>query len=132
MAIVRRTRADIDVEAALAHLAQAREYTEEEIEQHAIEDGGAFTDDQLAQAVVVYPRLKADEIKAVRHRLGFSQSQFARGFGLDTLQQYGQGRRTPSGPASTLLRVIAANPDAVMRALDGRWPRDATVPRAAE
>ena len=134
MAIVRHTLADIDVEAALAHLAKAREYTEEEIEQHAIEDGGALTDEQLAQAVAVYPRLDADAIKAVRHRLGFSQSQFARcfGFGLDTLQQYEQGRRTPSGPASTLLRVIAADPDAVMRALDGRWPRDATVPRAAE
>jgi hypothetical protein len=36
---------------------------------------------------------------------------------LDTVQQYEQGRRRPSGPASTLLRVIEADPEAVVRAL---------------
>jgi putative transcriptional regulator len=47
-----------------------------------------------------------------------SQVQFARRFGftLDTAQQDEQGRRRPSGPASTLLRVIEANPEAVVRA----------------
>jgi putative transcriptional regulator len=50
--------------------------------------------------------------------LGLSQAQFARRFGftLDTVQQYEQGRRRPSGPESTLLRVIEADPEAVVRA----------------
>jgi len=50
--------------------------------------------------------------------MGLSQAQFARRFGftIDTLQQYEQGRRAPSGPAATLLRVIEADPDAVQRA----------------
>jgi putative transcriptional regulator len=48
-----------------------------------------------------------------------TQTQFAGRFGftLDTVQQYEQGRRRPSGPALTLLRVIEADPDAVVRAL---------------
>jgi putative transcriptional regulator len=51
--------------------------------------------------------------------LGLSQAQFARRFGftLDTVQQYEQGRQRPSGPASTLLRVIEADPEGVVRAL---------------
>jgi putative transcriptional regulator len=62
-------------------------------------------------------------VRALRTRLGLSQSQFALRFGftIDTLQQYEQGRRTPSGPASTLLRVIDADPEAVIRALR-TWP----------
>jgi putative transcriptional regulator len=39
------------------------------------------------------------------------------GFTLDTVQQYEQGRRRPSGPVSTLLRVIETDPEAVVRAL---------------
>jgi putative transcriptional regulator len=54
--------------------------------------------------------------------LGLSQAQFARcfGFTLDTIQQYEQGRRHPSGPASNLRRVIKADTDAVVRALGMR------------
>ena len=40
-----------------------------------------------------------------------------RGFALDMVQQYEQGRQRPSGPASTLLRVIDADPEGVVRAL---------------
>jgi len=67
----------------------------------------------------VYPPPSADQVRALRARLGLSQAQFARRFGftLDTIQQYEQGRRSPSGPATTLLRVIEADPDAVVRAL---------------
>ena len=47
-------------------------------------------------------------MRALRARLNLSQSEFAQRFGftIDTLQQYEQGRRVPSGPASTLLRAI--------------------------
>ena len=55
----------------------------------------------------------------LRAILGLSQAQFACRFGftLDTVQQYEEGRRCPSGPASTLFRVIEANPEAVVCAL---------------
>jgi putative transcriptional regulator len=78
-----------------------------------------WTDEELADAEPVYPPPSPDQVRALRARLGLTQAQFARRFGftLDTVQQYEQGRRRPSGPASTLLRVIEADPEAVVRAL---------------
>jgi putative transcriptional regulator len=59
------------------------------------------------------------DVKAVRRRLGKSQSEFARmiGVSVSTLQNWEQGRRRPVGPARALLRVAAANPEAVAAAL---------------
>jgi putative transcriptional regulator len=131
MPIVRRTRADIDREKLLADLAARPQPSEEQIDRWAAEDDDAWTDKELAEAVPVYPPPKPEEVRALRTRLELSQTQFALmfGFSVDTVQQYEQGRRVPSGPASTLLRVIAAEPEAVIRALDPhRARRRASVP----
>ena len=103
----------------MAELAARPRPTEEEIERQATEDGDAWTDEDFKRAVIVYPAPKPDDVKTVRQHLGLTRSEFAHRFGfrLDTLQQYETGRRVPSGPAATLLRVIAADPDAVTRAL---------------
>jgi DNA-binding transcriptional regulator YiaG len=134
MPIVRRTPGDIDREKLLAELAARPQPSEEEIERHAAEDGGALTDEELAEAVPVYPPPRPEQVRALRARLGLSQMQFALmfGFSVDTVQQYEQGRRVPSGPASTLLRVIAQEPEAVIRALDPhRARRRASVQTSA-
>ena len=122
MRIVRKNAADIDREKLLADLAAARVRTEAEIDAEAAEDGNAWTDEDVANAVLVYPPPKPEQVRALRARLGLSQQQFASrfGFSVDAVQQYEQGRRTPSGPASSLLRVIEADPEAVARALDPR------------
>jgi putative transcriptional regulator len=59
------------------------------------------------------------DVKAIRRRLGKSQSEFALmiGVSVSTLQNWEQGRRRPDGPARALLRVAAANPEAVAAAL---------------
>jgi putative transcriptional regulator len=61
----------------------------------------------------------AVDVRAVRQRLGKSQSEFASliGVSVSTLQNWEQGRRRPEGPARALLRVAAANPEAVAAAL---------------
>jgi len=122
MPIVRRSRADIDHAKLLADLAASRPRTEAEIDAEAAADGNAWTDEDVAEAVRVSPPPTAEQMRALRGRLGLSQAKFAHRFGftVDTVQQYEQGRRTPSGPASTLLRVIEAEPEAVIRALRGR------------
>jgi putative transcriptional regulator len=122
MTIVRRSRTDIDDEAMQAHVTAASARTDAEIDAMAAEDGDAWTDADFATAVKVFPPPTAAQVRALRSRLGLSQAQFALRFGftVDTVQQYEQGRRTPSGPASTLLRVIEAEPEAVIRALQGR------------
>ncbi len=59
------------------------------------------------------------DVKAVRRRLGQSQTEFARMIGVSvaTLQNWEQGRRRPEGPARALLKVAAKNPTAVAEAL---------------
>ena len=59
------------------------------------------------------------DVKAIRDKLGMSQSQFASAFSisLGTLKQWEQGRRVPEGPARVLLQVIEREPEAVRRAL---------------
>jgi putative transcriptional regulator len=61
------------------------------------------------------------DVKAIRARLGKSQTEFAHmiGVSVGTLQNWEQGRRTPDGPALALLRVASADPNAVARALQG-------------
>jgi putative transcriptional regulator len=62
------------------------------------------------------------DVKAVRVKLGASQTEFALMIGVSvaTLQNWEQGRRTPDGPALALLRVAAKNPKAVAEALHGK------------
>jgi len=62
---------------------------------------------------------KPADIKAVREKLGVSQSEFALmiGVSVSTLQNWEQGRRQPEGPARALLKVALENPKAVAEAL---------------
>ena len=61
------------------------------------------------------------DVKAIRSKLGKSQSEFALmiGVSIATLRNWEQGRRTPEGPALALLRVASAEPKAVTRELRG-------------
>ena len=65
---------------------------------------------------------RADDVKAIRGKLGKSQSEFALMIGVSTatLQNWEQGRRQPEGPARALLRVAAVNPAAVEEALSAK------------
>jgi putative transcriptional regulator len=62
---------------------------------------------------------RPDDIREIRTKLGLSQSEFALliGISVATLQNWGQGRRHPEGPARALLRIAAKNPEAVLEAL---------------
>ena len=56
------------------------------------------------------------EIVRVRGKLGLSQSKFAAILGIspDTLQNWEQGRRTPTGPAKVLLKIAARHPEVLL------------------
>ncbi len=66
----------------------------------------------------------AIDVKAIREKVHMSQEEFARqyGFSKRSLEQWQQGRRTPTGASRAFLVVIAREPDAVHRAL-ARGPR---------
>lgn len=119
MPIVKRSRSQIDTKRLLAKLRRRPMPSEEEIARQVEEDGGELDEADLARATKVYAPPSSEEVRALRAKLGMSQAQFVLSFGfaIDTVQQYEQGRRRPSGPAATLLRVIAREPEAVRRAL---------------
>lgn len=63
--------------------------------------------------------IPAVNVRAVRRRLGLSQSEFAAKFGFPaaTLRNWEQGRTRPDRPARVLLAVLARHPDVVEDAL---------------
>ena len=58
-------------------------------------------------------------VSETRARVGLSQSEFARllGVSVRTLQEWEQGRRTPSGPARRLLAIAHRNPRVLLQAV---------------
>uniref|UniRef100_Q01NF8 Transcriptional regulator, XRE family n=1 Tax=Solibacter usitatus (strain Ellin6076) TaxID=234267 RepID=Q01NF8_SOLUE len=59
------------------------------------------------------------DVRALRQKLGLSQSDFAAlfGFNVRSLQDWEQGRRRPEIPIRAYLAVIQRDPQAVIRAL---------------
>jgi putative transcriptional regulator len=76
--------------------------------------------------------IAAPDVAAIRSKLGFTQEQFARRFGVSigTLRNWEQGARAPDGPARVLLTVIDREPAAVKRALSGKTPAKPAAKRA--
>jgi len=69
---------------------------------------------QRQTAIVMLP-----DVHAIRESMGLSQSAFAVMLGVSprTLKDWEQGRRKPSGPALSLLKVAAKRPDAIREAI---------------
>ena len=57
--------------------------------------------------------------RRVRRRLGFSQAEFAERIevSLDTIRNWEQGKRCPTGAAKALLKVLDKAPEAALAAL---------------
>ncbi len=64
-----------------------------------------------------YPQ--ALDVKAIRAKVGMSQTEFASSFGISvgTLRHWERGDRQPHGPARVLLHVVSRQPKAVLSAL---------------
>ena len=58
--------------------------------------------------------------RRVRRRLGFSQAEFAQRIdvSLDTIRNWEQGKRYPTGAAKALLKILDKAPEAALAALD--------------
>lgn len=93
----------------------------------AVRDSGRDIGAELLQAITelqagkIGRRFEVTVNEVVKARLGtgLSQSAFAAALNISprTLQQWEQGRRSPSGAAETLLRIVARHPE-VLRDLD--------------
>jgi putative transcriptional regulator len=81
--------------------------TEEDIAQHqAADEVGAMQD-------------AAKFARRVRKRLGLSQAEFSQRINvpLDTIRNWEQGKRSPTGAAKALLKVLDKAPEAALAAL---------------
>ena len=60
-----------------------------------------------------------NEVVEARQSTGMSQSEFASALSISkrTLQEWEQGRRSPSGAAQALIRIARKHPDVVREAL---------------
>lgn len=60
----------------------------------------------------------ANDVVRVRTKLGLSQNKFARLLGIseDTLQNWEQGRRKPTGSAKVLLKIATKHPEVILEA----------------
>src|SRR6202171_2595462 len=92
--------------------------TEAEIHAAALADPDAqpLTPERLATMT------RTPQVRVIRRALGLSQEEFAARFHipLGTLRDWEQGRTEPDQPARAYLKVIASNPDWVLRALQPR------------
>lgn len=84
------------------------ENTEADIARHMAED-----DDDARKDAAAYT-------KRIRTRLGLTQAEFSARINVSTqtIRNWEQGKRTPTGAARTLLRVLDKAPEAAMQALN--------------
>jgi putative transcriptional regulator len=113
--IVRYSSEELKAMPSATDWARVNAMTDEEIEAADTSDEG-IGDDWMERGIVVRnsesPLTPPVEI---RKRLNLSQHAFAvlLGVSVRTIQDWEQGRRQPSGPAKTLLRIIDQNPEAL-------------------
>ncbi len=61
----------------------------------------------------------ARRTRQIRQRIGLSQMELARRINVspETIRNWEQGKRYPTGPARALLRIIDKSPETVLRVL---------------
>jgi putative transcriptional regulator len=81
----------------------------------SVKQAKAIEKGELNSARVFRVNPKTDIVR-VRGKLGLSQSKFAAilGISADTLQNWEQGRRSPTGPAKVLLKIAAKHPEVLL------------------
>ena len=74
---------------------------------------------QTAQDEALAMQDAAKFARRVRRRLGFSQAEFATRIdvSLETIRNWEQGKRSPTGAAKALLKVLDKAPEAALAAL---------------
>jgi len=114
MSTVRRSNKDIREGPGRIDRAKIATFTDHTIERFARDDKSDVA--QFGAPRFVPPQT---DVRALRDRLGLSQSEFASTYLLSvrTIQHWEQGQREPSEPARVLLYAIARDAKAVKRAL---------------
>ena len=70
------------------------------------------------------------EVRLLRRRLGMSQEEFSKAYGIpaSSVRQYEIGRHMPPPAVRAYLKAISAEPEAVLRALTGKEAKAFDIP----
>ena len=114
MAITRMTLDEIKARPSRRNRAKIKRTSEEEIHRHMIEDG-QDPDEELREEDIISPWY-------IRKRLGMSQQEFADTLGIPvaTLRNWEQNRVMMEPATIALMRILAHEPQAALRALHRR------------
>ena len=114
MAITRMTLDEIKASPSRRNRAKIKTTSEEEIHRHMIEDG-QDPDEELREEDIISPWY-------IRKRLGMSQQEFADTLGIPvaTLRNWEQNRVMMEPATIALMRILAHEPQAALRALRRR------------
>lgn len=114
MAITKMTSDEIKVRPSKRNRAKIEATTEEKIRGQMIEDG-ENPDEELAEKDIISPWY-------IRQRLGMSQREFAATLGVPvaTLRNWEQNRVAMEPATVALMRILASEPEAALRALRRR------------
>jgi putative transcriptional regulator len=84
-----------------------------------VNDAITYVDGTADKSVYGIHAVSGPDIKAIRAKTGLSQAKFCQAFAIQkrALEDWEQGRRSPSGPALVLLTLIDREPQTVLRAL---------------
>ena len=87
-----------------------------------LKEAAAFARGEIPLPVRIVNIPEPVDVRALRSKLGLSQSEFALRYGISlrTLQEWEQGRTNPDSAVRAYLTVIERNPRAVIEALAGR------------
>ncbi|MCZ2151536.1 MAG: transcriptional regulator [Bryobacterales bacterium] len=83
----------------------------------SVREGGAILRGQRKSSRRL--EIRPSMIRAIRERTSLSRQEFARltGVSVKTLQNRGQDRRHPTGPAIALLKIIAHEPHLALKTI---------------
>lgn len=87
----------------------------------SMEEALAHIQGKPTGSIVHHPKVVPNEVRAAREKLNLTQAGFSDLIGVPTatLRKWEQGQRQPTGAARALLKVIAREPKAALRALAG-------------
>jgi len=121
MSTVRRSQTQIRESGGRVDLKRVRATTDKDIAKWIADDPDNAPELTPEAKLRVFYNPAVPNVRRLRKRLGITQAEFAKRFGLSrrTVEQWEQGRTVPDRPARILLAVIERDPRVVERAVIG-------------
>ncbi len=122
MPTARRSQTEIPRDRGRVDIKRVRLATDKDIAKWIAEDPDTAPELPHGAKLRLIHNPPLPDVKGIRKKLGLTQAEFARHFGLSrrTIEQWEQGRTIPDRPARILLAVIDHDPRVVEQVVVGK------------